>query len=181
MERGYFLYRPLQSDKLSPGNQEAFYECRFPKQQKKIQGSNTLQAIKNGSLKPNSERLGQCFIVFMLPAFDTGMKAENRSVMQWEATQLGFALAAYRTDHGSYPKNLAELSPQYVVKIPKDIFTNGNLIYRPQENGFLLYSVGINGKDDGGRGYDDRTEDEATKDYDDLSVRVPAKPAQKTD
>jgi hypothetical protein len=41
---------------------------------------------------------------------------------------------------------------------------------------YLLYSVGVNGKDDGGKGYDDRKSGET---WDDLVVRVPADKASK--
>ena len=40
-------------------------------------------------------------------------------------------------------------------------------IYRPSDNGYLLYSVGVNGKDDGGRTYDDNPPG------DDPAVRMP--------
>ena len=35
--------------------------------------------------------------------------------------------------------------------IPLHRFTGGALVYRPTADGYLLYSVGINEKDDGGR------------------------------
>ena len=56
--------------------------------------------------------------------------------------------------------------------MPEDIFTGNDLIYKPDANGFLLYSVGINGRDDGGRSYTDQPPG------DDLVVRIsqPARP-----
>jgi len=90
--------------------------------------------------------------------------------MRFELDKLGFALAAYRADHGSYPVTLADLAPKYVREVPKDIFNDAEPHYRQEGDGYLLYSVGVNGKDDGARGYDDRKEDE---DWDDLVVRVP--------
>src|SRR5207237_6032391 len=80
---------------------------------------------------------------------------------------VAFALAWYQREHGHYPKTLDLLAPKYLVKIPQDIFSGKALIYRPSEKGYLLYSVGPNGKDDGGRGYDDELPG------DDLSVRMP--------
>ena len=46
------------------------------------------------------------------------------------------------------------------------------LIYKPEANGYLLYSVGANGKDDGGRSFGDDPPG------DDLVVRMPV-PEQK--
>ena len=91
--------------------------------------------------------------------------------MQFELTKLAFAWRSIRADHGSYPVKLADLVPKYVKELPKDIFNDGELHYTRQGKGFLLYSVGPNGKDDGGKTYDDR---KAGEDWDDLVVRVPA-------
>ena len=55
--------------------------------------------------------------------------------------------------------------------MPKDLFNDAELHYRREGGGYLLYSVGINGKDDAGRSYDDRKKGE---DWDDVVVRVPA-------
>jgi hypothetical protein len=96
--------------------------------------------------------------------------------MQFELTKLAFALAAYRADNGSYPPKLADLTPKYVAEVPKDIFADAELHYSREGEGFLLYSVGVNGRDDGGKTFDDRKEDE---DWDDLVVRMPAQQTAK--
>ena len=70
----------------------------------------------------------------------------------------GFTLAAtacalerHWLAHGSYPETLAELVPTYIDKVPLDIVNGDPLRYRRTDNGkFLLYSVGLDGKDDGG-------------------------------
>jgi len=61
-----------------------------------------------------------------------------------------------------------------------NLFSDSDLHYKQEGDGYLLYSVGVNGKDDGGRGREDRKEDENdTEDWDDLVVRVPAAETQK--
>jgi hypothetical protein len=80
---------------------------------------------------------------------------------------LAFALAAYRGEHKRYPDKLDVLTPKYLAEIPSDLFSGKALIYRPLGNGYLLYSVGVNGRDDGGRGPAD------TPSGDDLPVRMP--------
>ncbi|MGQ9880516.1 MAG: hypothetical protein ACUVSV_06585 [Armatimonadota bacterium] len=57
------------------------------------------------------------------------------------------AVRAYRLRHGSYPSSLQEAG---VADLNKDPFTGGEFVYKPSEQGFLLYSVGEDGKDDGG-------------------------------
>jgi len=62
------------------------------------------------------------------------------------------ALHAYKLDHGSYPSSLAQLAPAYLESLPADPFApSGTFKYRRIGNKYLLYSVGPDGKDDGGK------------------------------
>src|SRR2546430_1061882 len=74
----------------------------------------------------------------------------ERAEMFHELDQLAFALAAYRADTGAYPKTLDLLTPKYLIKIPEDRFVGEPLHYALTPDGFLLYSVGDDGKDNGG-------------------------------
>ena len=124
-----------------------------------------------------SERIGRILVTLFLPALSTAVNAEDRATMQAELNKLTFALAGYHADNGSYPAKLADLAPKYVADIPKDIFSDSDLHYKQEGGGYLLYSVGANGKDDGGRGIEDRYKGEdSSEDWDDLVVRVPAAP-----
>jgi len=68
-----------------------------------------------------------------------------------DAVALGCALERYRLANGGYPENLGALSPGLIAAIPKDLCNGKPLIYRrSQPNGYLIYSVGWNGVDDGG-------------------------------
>jgi hypothetical protein len=60
------------------------------------------------------------------------------------------ALLAYKSRFGAYPKTLHDLKHKLGWKLPVDPFTGEDLIYKPHAHGFLLYSVGLNMKDDGG-------------------------------
>jgi len=61
------------------------------------------------------------------------------------------ALERYRLAHSRYPDRLEQLVPSFATRIPRDVIHGEPLRYRLEENGrFLLYSVGWNGKDDGG-------------------------------
>ena len=63
------------------------------------------------------------------------------------------ALKRYQLKHGNYPVSLSELAPNFVASAPRDPVDGKPLRYQLMVDGsFLLYSVGLNGKDDGGDG-----------------------------
>ncbi len=126
------------------------------------------------SPKGRGEMIGNIMISLMTPAFEKLQNAAERCAQGQRNLHLAFALAAYQRDHGRYPANLDELAPKYLKQIPDDLFSGKPLIYRPNDNGYLLYSVGVNGIDEDGNGYDDEPRG------DDLSVRMPVpKPRRK--
>ncbi len=65
---------------------------------------------------------------------------------------LQLALRAYHLEHNAYPQRLEELVPVYLPRLPEDPFaTKGSFAYRPAGARYVLYSVGPDRKDDGGR------------------------------
>jgi hypothetical protein len=65
-------------------------------------------------------------------------------------------LSSYRLAQGTYPETLDALVPQFIEKLPRDIVNGAPLLYRRVEDGtFLLYSVGWNETDDGGKSVSD--------------------------
>ena len=68
-----------------------------------------------------------------------------------DQARVACALERHRLANGEYPNALDVLAPRFIEKIPHDIINDQPLHYRRMEDGqFLLYSVGWNGKDDGG-------------------------------
>lgn len=63
------------------------------------------------------------------------------------------ALAAerYRVDNGSLPSNWEQLVPRYLPRSLLDPFTGKPLIFKTLPDGLMIYSVGYNGVDDGGK------------------------------
>jgi hypothetical protein len=64
---------------------------------------------------------------------------------------VGLALEAYRRQHGEYPKSLDELTPLLLPAVPADRITGEPVRYRTVDGQPLVYSVGVDRKDDGGR------------------------------
>ncbi len=110
-----------------------------------------------------------------VPALWGAVDVEDRWSMEWQLTELAFALAAYHADHRTYPAKLADLKPKYMKKIPTDMFNGeADLHYTRRGDGYRLYSVGPNGIDNGGRGIADREKstDPSANDWDDIVIRV---------
>ena len=61
------------------------------------------------------------------------------------------ALKRYQTRHNQLPDTLAMLVPNLLPSVPVDCIDDRPLRYHLNDDGtFMLYSVGFNGKDDGG-------------------------------
>jgi hypothetical protein len=75
---------------------------------------------------------------------------EVQTQQQMALTVLG--IQRYRLRTGRLPAQLSELVPEYLAALPHDFMDGKALRYRqrPGEDDFLLYSVGEDGKDDGG-------------------------------
>jgi hypothetical protein len=61
------------------------------------------------------------------------------------------ALRCYQSEQGRVSARLNDLVTNYLSRVPPDPFSAQSLIYRPQGTNWLLYSVGPDGVDDGGR------------------------------
>lgn len=65
--------------------------------------------------------------------------------------QIALACKIFKNHEGVFPENVAALIPDILAKEPVDPFTGAPFIYKLQGDGFTIYSVGSNGKDDEGR------------------------------
>lgn len=91
-----------------------------------------------------------------------GARAQNLQALAMDAgVRTMLALEAFRTRTGRYPEQLAELVPADIDQLPIDPYTNaGSFHYRRlladgggPADGYVLYTVGLDGEDNGGRTY----------------------------
>ena len=61
------------------------------------------------------------------------------------------AVERYRLAHGHWPDRLEDLIPAYLSKIPIDPFDGQPLRFRRLKDGVIIYTVGEDQKDEGGR------------------------------
>jgi hypothetical protein len=130
--------------------------------------TDTWRLLVSGEAK--GEWIGNMLICLTMSALRKVNDAVDRHEQTHRNLQVAFALAAYRNEHGRYPAKLEDLSPGYLARIPTDLFSDKPLIYVLQDDGYILYSVGVNGQDEEGRGTDDDPRG------DDLAVRMPLPP-----
>jgi hypothetical protein len=64
---------------------------------------------------------------------------------------LELALRCFQSQQGIMPTALAQLVPKYLQRVPLDPFSGHSLVYRPQGTNWVLYSVGDDGVDNGGK------------------------------
>jgi len=90
---------------------------------------------------------------------------------------LGFALKCYKERQGRYPGALEDLVPGVLQELPQDPFTGRPFRYQRKGEGFIVYSLGENGTDEGGKmAYGDGTDEGGKMAYgdgseDDVSFR----------
>jgi hypothetical protein len=120
--------------------------------------------------KVKGQAFGEIIIALMLPAAYKVHDAVDRAKQTLEVLQIACSLELYNRDNGRYPEKLDAIAPKYLKNLPHDLFSDKPLIYKVSAGSYLLYSVGLNGTDDGGRGDDDDPKG------DDIVVRMPSLP-----
>ena len=93
---------------------------------------------------------------------DFETKRQIRFHFEWMRTRsrlliVKLALEAHRKETGAHPSELAELLPSVLKEIPEDPFGNPEFAYVRKADGYLLYSYGPDGVDDGGMLIDKNT------------------------
>ncbi len=77
---------------------------------------------------------------------------EARGLMGDRTLMLQLALRAYKLENGAYPPSLKALVPAYLSAVPADPFGGGEpLRYKRSGVTYVLWSIGPDGRDDGGK------------------------------
>ncbi|MHC4085705.1 MAG: hypothetical protein ACYSWZ_11995 [Planctomycetota bacterium] len=86
-----------------------------------------------------------------MPGFSRIAQIDTRIIAQLRTAHAGLAVHRYRLAAGKLPDSLTELVPTYLDAVPKDPFDVKDLRYKKLETGFVVYSIGEDGNDDGGK------------------------------
>jgi hypothetical protein len=88
----------------------------------------------------------------LTPALGRAARIGHRHRTNVEATVTILALHRYKADKDSFPDDLQELiSAGYLRQLPIDVYSGKPLVYRKTDESFILYSIGENFEDDGGK------------------------------
>jgi hypothetical protein len=87
----------------------------------------------------------------MFPAILKISTAHQRGVGNLRCAAVVVALERYRRDHGGWPDTLDALVPKYLDAVPQDPQDGQPLRYQRRSDGVVVYWLGQDGTDDGGK------------------------------
>ena len=90
----------------------------------------------------------------IVPVFSRFGWSRDESIARLGAAQIALALKAYAAESGRYPDSLTELEAGG-WQLPVDPFSHDSFHYRREGEGFIVWSVGQDMDDDGGRPFDE--------------------------
>lgn len=102
--------------------------------------------------------------IFTALASGVGHEVEALAYLRMAATAL--AVEQYRNRNGIVPEELEQLTPDFIAEEPEDPFNGLSLRYQRTEKGYLIYSIGPDLNDDGGREKSDRRKSPDGKSFD---------------
>ena len=96
------------------------------------------------------------FVTALLtPAIGKAIENVEKARMRHTTALVAIAATEFRITHDSLPEKADVLVPKLLPFLPKDVFLDkSRLHYSVKNDGVAIYSVGPNGKDDGGPGPD---------------------------
>lgn len=87
----------------------------------------------------------------LCPVFSRAHAAAEAADAKLVGSRIALALNVYKQRHSSYPQTLSQLrSSVRWVPTDRDVFSGKDFVYHSDGDGYVLYSIGPNLKDDGG-------------------------------
>jgi hypothetical protein len=90
-------------------------------------------------------------VLVIAPSLERTQWTAERYLGRRDGVLVALALEVYRRHNGHYPQTLNELTPLLLPSVPSDRITGEPVHYRIVDEQPIVYSVGVDRKDDGGR------------------------------
>jgi hypothetical protein len=87
--------------------------------------------------------------VMVMPNWSTAMRTATRTKARLTALAASLAVERYRLANNALPDTLDALIPRYLASAPRDPMDNQPLRYKRLAAGYVLYSIGTDGIDNG--------------------------------
>jgi len=126
-------------------------ECADKPPLESIRTGKEVEAELDELLKSPIGNLTYIMTLLLVPA--TGYAAEGfaDATARRDAADVALAVELYRRKHGYWPKDLAQLVPEFLPVVPVDPFDGKPLRMTVSAEEFKAYSIGRDGTDDGGK------------------------------
>jgi hypothetical protein len=132
------------------------------------------QELIDAKLQSEGNPIRFSFAGMMTPALGSAIDTLFKYRQYCDAFSLMLGIESYRLEHGRLPDDLDQLSPKYVPQLPQDLMAPGSVIRYlsdQESSGYLLYSVGSDGNDDGGRLISDESRSRFSREEQSFRVR----------
>jgi hypothetical protein len=127
-------------------------------EQEAISSPTTIALSVFATPEQRGKNMRTILLALLTPALEQAHEAGTRGETKTQLSQLGIALAAYHKQEKELPETLESLVPNHISKLPNDPYTGKPFVYRVDDDGAIIYSLGQNLKDDGGTSIDDDRE-----------------------
>ena len=99
-----------------------------------------------GKIGPFLRVLDDTFV----PRYSRVVESEVKLHARLRVARAALAVEEWRLRHGTWPDSLQQLVPGIIEAFPQDAFSGEPIRYRKTANGIVVYSVGMDGEDNGG-------------------------------
>ncbi len=103
-----------------------------------------------GRRRLKSRIIANVILAIGIPNLEATERANTEGATRRTLAEIALALAAHRAEKESLPEVIDVLVPGYLPEVPMDVFTGKPLRYRRDGDGYILYSVGEDMRDNGG-------------------------------
>jgi hypothetical protein len=111
------------------------------------------RAARFNEIEARREKLPKWHVLahVLAPALNRISILESRAQADMDLARIALAIERYRLAKGELPEQLTDLVPAYLAEVPTDPFDGQPIRYRPTEPGYVVYSVGDDGNENGGK------------------------------